>query len=225
MKLPVKIRLKQMNKETLFEAYQHEEVLTYCQSCSNYEKNYSCPDFDFDAVSYLEPYHYATVILTEIDTEPIQSQIDRLDVSGLSSRVLESYQKEKPDETVDMTSVISMYAFNSIKDQMADQLIELEKEMDHTIGLPPGSCTKCVVCSKLQGEPCRFIETLRYSLEALGFLVSEIYKRSFDLELGWAKNTLPERFCSCSVLMSKERIDETMILNELEGMVLEINEE
>lgn len=224
MKLPVKVRLKQLKKTTLFETYKNKEVLGYCQKCNNYGKNFSCPDFVFDTTSYLEPYNYSTIIMTEIDTQPIKAQIDKLEIANLSSRVLNNYIKEKSDEVVDVSSAISMYAFNDIKDQMTDKLIEIEKDMDNTVGLPPGSCTKCVTCLKQQGKPCISEETLRYSLEALGFMVSDIYKQCFDLELGWTKGELPAAFYSCSALMTKEKINETMILDKLDDIVLNINE-
>ena len=72
----------------------------------------------------------------------------------MSSRVFNNYIKEKPNEVVDISSAISMYAFNDIKDQITDKLIEIEKDIDNTVGLPPGSCTKCVTCLKQQGELC-----------------------------------------------------------------------
>lgn len=225
MELNVKIRLKQLKKETLLESYKKEEVLGYCQRCNNYGKNFSCPDFMFDTTSYLEPYNYATIIMTEIDTQPIKAQIDKLEIVNLSSRVLNNYIKEKPDEVVDISSAISMYTFNNIKDQMTDKLIEIEKDIDNTVGLPPGSCTKCVTCLKQQGKPCIYSETLRYSLEALGFMVSDIYKQCFDLELGWSKGEIPITFYSCSALMTKEKINEATILDKLHGMVLNINED
>lgn len=224
MNLPVKIRVKQVKKETLFQAYKSEEVLVYCQRCSNYEKNYTCPDFDFDAAGYLNSYEYATVILTEIDTKPIQSIFNQLDASNFQSRVLNNYMKEASGEKIDMSSIVSMHAFEDIKNQMSDQLLLLEDQIDHSLGLPPGSCTRCAVCLKQEGLACRFPEKLRYSLEALGFLVSDIYQMNFDMELGWAKGELPKRFCTCSVLMAKEKSDETLILGKLEGMVLRINE-
>ncbi|MPN18077.1 hypothetical protein SDC9_165435 [bioreactor metagenome] len=224
MKLPIKVRLKQLKKAELFEAYKKEEVLGYCQQCNNYGKNFSCPDLMFDTKSYLEPYNYATIIMTEIDTQPIKEQIDKLEIANLSSRVFNNYIKDKQDEVVDISSVISMYAFNDIKDQMTDKLIEIEKDIDNTVGLLPGSCTKCVTCFKQQGKTCIYPEALRYSLEALGFMVSDIYKQCFDLELGWTNGELPVAFYSCSALMTKEKINETMILDKLNGIVLNINE-
>lgn len=224
MKLTIKVRFKQLKKETLFEAYKKEEVLGYCQGCNNYGKNFSCPVFEFDTKVYLEPYNYVTIIMTEIDTQPIKEQIDKLEIDNLSSRVYRNYIKEKTDEVPDINSVISMYAFNEVKDQIADKLIELEKDIDNTVGLPPGSCTKCVICLKPLGGKCTYPETLRYSFEALGFSVSDIYKQCFDIELGWTKGALPKAFYSCSALMTKEKINQAMILDKLDGMVLNINE-
>jgi predicted metal-binding protein len=224
MNLPVKIRVKQVEKKMLFEAYKYKEVLTYCQMCNNYGKNYSCPDFSFDTLTYLEPYKYVTIILTEVDTQQIQAQLDLLDPDQLESRVRSNYLMEEPDQKIDLKSLVSMYAFEDIKNQMADQLLALEKKIDGSVGLPPGSCTRCATCTKLLGDPCRFPESLRYSLEALGFLVSEIYKQFFDLELAWVKEDLPISFCTCSALMTKEKCDEIMILDSVEGMMLSINE-
>ncbi len=223
MKLTVKVRLKQLTKETLFEAYKREEVLGYCKRCGNYGKNYSCPEFEFDTIRYLEPYNYATIIITEIHTKPIKAQIDKFDIDDLRSDVYNNYVKNKPDKIVDINSVISMYAFNNIKNQITDKLIQIEKDIDNSVGLPPGSCTRCSTCLKQQGKPCIYPETLRYSLEALGFMVSDIYKKFFDLELGWTKSNLPVTFNSCSALMTKEKISEDVILDKLDGIVLNIS--
>lgn len=224
MEFNVKIRLKQLKKEELLESYKKDEVLSYCESCNNYGKNFSCPGIAFDTIGYLEPYNYATVIMTEIDTEPIKAQIDKIEMDDLSSRVLNNYLKNKGDTVVDINTAISMYAFNSIKDDMTDKLIHLENDIDGTISLPPGSCTRCGVCQKQQGKSCIYPDKLRYSLEALGFKVSDIYKQCFDLELCWTKDELPIAFYSCSALMTKAKINEDIILDKLNGMVLRINE-
>ena len=224
MNLPVKISVKQVKKEALFQAYSKAEVLTYCQRCNNYGKNYSCPNFHFDTIEYLKPYEYAMVILTRIDTRPIQRIVDQLDYDKFESRVLSNCLIEEPDQKIDLTSVVSMYAFEDIKRQMENQLLELENQIDHSISLPPGSCTRCMTCTKLLGEPCRFPKMLRYSLEALGFLVTDLYKQCFDLELDWVEDALPESFCSCSVLMTKERASEALIGKKLAGMELIIPE-
>ena len=221
MILPVKTRVKQISKDELFQFNKQEEVITYCQNCSNYKKNHSCPDFAFDAESLLAPFTHATIILTEIDTEPIRENWDQMEASMFSSRILTNYANKKKKE-MPLASIISMYAFEAVKNEMADRLLELENAFEPAFSLPPGSCTRCEVCTKEQGKSCRYPDKLRYSLEALGFLVSEIYKEHFQMELGWAAGELPECFCTCSVLMSDKEIDETWLMKRLGDMKLEI---
>lgn len=211
MILPVQIHVEQISKEELFQYNKQEEVISYCRKCSNYKKNHSCPDFAFDTVSLLAPFTYATIVLTEIDTKPIRENWDRMEASMFPSRVLTNYAKKETP----LASIISMYAFETIKNKMADLLLDLEKEYASALSLPPGSCTRCEVCTKEQGESCQYPGKLRYSLEALGFLVSQIYKDHFQMELGWAAEQLPDHFCTCSVLMTKssinvERIEERL---------------
>ena len=167
MNLPVRIQVKQITKEMLFEAYRSKDVIAYCRGCSNYEKNYSCPDFSFDAAGYLEPYKYATVILTEVDFGPVQSRLSDLRAADFKSRVLDNYRKEAAKEP-DLASVVSMHAFETVKNLMSEKLLELEKTVGESVGLPPGSCTRCAVCAKVEGKPCVFPEKLRYSLEGPG---------------------------------------------------------
>ena len=59
--------------------------------------------------------------------------------------------------------------------------------------------------------------------KALGFLVSEIYQRHFDRQLGWANGELPERFITCSVLMTQEKIDEGWVEEKLGDLSLDLD--
>lgn len=221
MNLPVRIRIKQIEAKDLFESYSYNEVMSYCQHCSNYNQNHSCPDFSFDTEEMISSFDYATIILTEIDTDPIRSNMDSLHVANFSSRVLENYAIQQKDE-ISLPSTISMFAFEMIKNEMASRLLLMEQEVEPALSLPPGSCTKCAICGKRKGKPCTFPEQLRYSLEALGFLVSDIYKKHFDLELGWATGELPERFCTCSVLMTKANADEQWVASHFLDLSLKI---
>ncbi len=223
MKLPVKVQIKQISKAELMKSHRFEEVLGYCQHCSNYNKNHSCPDFSFEAEALLMPFNYATIILTQIDSEPIRNNWDQMTAAMFPSRIIENYVKEE-DEELPLASVISMFAFEEIKNQMADRLLSLEKQLDSALSIPPGCCTRCHSCTKNDGKSCVYPEKLRYSLEALGFLVSDIYIRYFDLELGWASEELPKRFCSCSVLMTNARINEEWIRTEFSDLFMELYE-
>ncbi len=73
-----------------------------------------------------------------------------------------------------------------------------------------------------KGQACVHKDKLRYSLEALGFLVSDIYERFFDMQLGWTENELPESFNTCSAILSGEQIDIQTIENALGPIEVEL---
>lgn len=206
MRIPVKFDYRQIKVSELMQYHKQVQVLTYCQRCSNYGVNHSCPDFDFDVRSYVSEFNYATVVMTGIDTMKISKHPEFFEKSRFESRVLDNYTKGKEDYSGNWMSELSMKAFNEIKDWMSGRLIEAEREIGEAMSLPPGSCTRCKECLKQKGHECVKPELLRYSLEALGFLVSDIYHEVFGKELGWAQGQLPETFNTCSVLLTKEAL-------------------
>jgi predicted metal-binding protein len=48
--------------ETLYKYYKPVEVEGYCSECPNYGRIWSCPPFDFDVTTYLEPYEHVLII-------------------------------------------------------------------------------------------------------------------------------------------------------------------
>lgn len=218
MKLSVDISIKQIPFSELMKCHKVEEVSGYCANCSNFGRNHSCPDFDFEISNYLEKYKYATVIMTHIDTSSIKKDLSKLMAREYESRVFTNYKKHNPDVKADWKSKLSMYVFNHVKDEMSDKLLDIENGIDTCISLPPGSCTSCSICSKGENRACVMPHRLRYSLEALGFLVSDIYKDHFDMELGWTKDELPESFNTCSALLTRDWMDTDKMIEEL-GMI------
>lgn len=206
MRIPVTFEYRQIKVSELMQYHKYDQVLTYCQRCSNYGVNHSCPDFDFDVKDYISEFTYATVIMTSIDTLRIGKNPELFEGGQFESRVLTNYTKDKEDYSGHWMSALSMKAFNEIKDWMSDRLIDAEREIDGALSLPPGSCTRCKECLKQIDKPCIKPEVLRYSLEALGFLVSDVYREVFAKELGWVQGQLPEAFNTCSVLLTKEAL-------------------
>ena len=208
MEVKTEIFAVQIPMNQLMMSHKREEVLNYCRNCGNYMKNYSCPDFEFDILEYLSNYNYATVIMTKVDSEFISESIDNEYLKDMScdSKVLRDYERENPDVDMDLNSKISMFMFNEIKDYMTDKLLDMENYYPNSVSLPPGSCTRCDVCFKKENSKCNAPEKLRYSLEALGFLVSDIYRDIFESELGWAKGKLPESFNTCSAFLTNDII-------------------
>ena len=225
MKLKAEISAVQIPMEQLMVSHKLEKVLGYCKNCSNYMKNYSCPDFQFDIMEYLNEYTYATVIMTKIDSESLNEKLlnESVNEDSFNSKVFTNYKKENLKTDIDLNSKISMFMFSEVKDYMTDKLLEIEKNYKKSVSLPPGSCTRCDVCLKRQGEQCLHPDKLRYSLEALGFLVSDIYRDIFESELGWSNENLPESFSTCSAFLTKDIIKVSELKKDIGKIVVEIN--
>ncbi len=217
IKLPIRYYVKTIPRQELMKTWSFEEVLTYCKSCNNYGKNYSCPDFTDDTEELLEQFDYVTLILTETSSKPIHEKFDELSSYDFSSRV--SDQQDRKDS--DLVSQIAMYIFNEVKDSISGLLLEAEK-IFFGYSSPPGACTKCRTCFKNLGQPCIHEEELRYSLEALGFLVSDIYKAFFNKELGWTSGQLPEAFHTCSGLFTVKALDPDQVCQWLNERYMEV---
>lgn len=221
MKIKVDFNIKCFTKEELFITYKPDEAYKGCKRCSNYSWNYSCPDLNYDAFEYLKDYHYVTFALAEIPTESIQDLLTVWDLEDFPSRVLDNHLKRLTDKEVPLTSAVSMYLYNQVKDIMTERLLEMEDDLN-VLGLPPGSCTRCINCLKEVGEPCIHPDKIRHSIEALGFLVSDIYRIFFNKKLGWTKGKLSDIIHSCNVIFSKEKIDLEVIKPYLEEITLSL---
>lgn len=223
MKMKPDFNIKCFTKQELFVAYKPDEAYEGCRRCSNYSWNYSCPELPYTAEEYLKDYDYVIFVLAEIHTEPIQGYLEYWDVADFPSRVLTNHLKRLENKQVGLTSAVSMNLYNQIKDIMTERLLAMEDEMD-VLGLPPGSCTRCKDCLKEIDKPCVHPEKIRHSIEALGFLVSDIYRVFFDKKLGWTSGKLSEVIHSCNVIFTKEEIREEAIKPYLKGITLTVPE-
>lgn len=221
MNIKVNFNIKCFTKEQLFVTYKPKETIKGCKRCSNYSWNYSCPDLPYDAKEYLKEYEHVIFALAEIHTESIQPYLPHWEVSDFPSRVLTNHLKRLENKDVVLTSAVSMYLYNQIKDIMTERMLTMEADLD-VMGLPPGSCTRCKDCLKEIGKPCIHPEKIRHSIEALGFLVSDIYSIFFDKKLGWTKGKLSDIIHSCNVIFTKNKIDPEMIKPYLEDIVLTV---
>lgn len=222
MKIPISIKIKQVAMSDLMLCHKSEEVLAYCQQCDNYNKNHSCPDFIFDTDQYLAQYKYLALIMTTVYKDDFESHLEIMKAKNYSSQLMNRYMAMKPEQEYSWEEQLSLYIFNCVKDDMAKALIGIEESQGECISIPPGSCTKCSVCLKELGQACCHPEQLRYSLEALGFLVSDIYETYFDKKLEWVSHDLPNSFDTCSAILSHKSLNEALILKYLEGISLSL---
>ena len=66
-------------------------------------------------------------------------------------------------------------------------MLEQETQQKGSLALFAGSCVNCPLekCTRVDAKECPFSNTMRTSLEALGFDVSKIAKEIFDIEILW----------------------------------------
>ena len=143
--------------------------LGYCQDCPNFGKYWSCPPFDFDPAELWGKYDQLLLCVCKVTFTR-----DRL--FPLERRAFE--ERELP----------------KIKDAMARELLTLEAERPGSLALFPGRCDRCPLCAREAGQPCRFPERMRYSIEALGGDCGGALERYFGETLQWAQgHRLPEQ--------------------------------
>lgn len=134
-----------------------EEFLGYCKNCKNYEKVWSCPSYDFNPEDYWKEYDELLVVARKIIF----------------------------DEDVDIPR--SYEIMLEVKQDMSRELYEMEKEYPGSVSLSAGSCNLCEKdgCTRLEGEPCRHPDLMRYSIESIGGDVGRTVSKLMGYELEW----------------------------------------
>lgn len=143
-----------------------EEFLEYCRQCNNYNCAWSCPSFDFDPVDYWKSYDHFHVVGKKM--------------------ILAEEEKE------DWENLLIQ-----VKGKLTEELYEAERRHPGSISLSAGSCKICGEgnCSRKTGEPCRYPDKMRYSIEALGGNVGLTASRLLGIPLQWMEEgRVPDYF-------------------------------
>ena len=144
-----------------------EEFLEMCKACENYDRKWSCPSYDFDPI------------------EDYWKKFETLRVVG-KKMFLEEGEKENWQELV-----------GQIQDTLTAELYEREMEFPGSQSLSAGSCRICGQnhCARKNGEPCRFPDKLRYSIESLGGNVGLTCTKLLGVPLQWMEEgKVPDYF-------------------------------
>lgn len=171
--------LKKFQSETDVENYVEnyvniEEFLECCRQCPEYGKIWSCPPFDFDPLDMWRKF--SRILIYGY----------RIEYSGERSRE-------------EMTDVLLQ-----VKERVTEELFEMEKQIPGSVSLSAGDCEICETCSRVDGQPCRFPERMRYSIESLGGNVGKTISRLCGIEIEWIEEgRLPEHFVLCGGLLIK----------------------
>ncbi len=184
-------------KKLIEEYHNFDRTRKFCYQCPNYEKNWSCPDYNFDEKEWLNNYNYAYLIGKEYHIP----REDRQKTIGVA---------KVGDYAVNAMKVLKVSAFKD--------LLALEQKVPGSVALMPGNCVICelsdgLTCTKETGEgACRHPEILRYSLESLGLDVDSIMKFEIGMFLQWPKEGhLPDKLCGVMALLTKEPLDMAII--------------
>ncbi len=153
-----------------------EEFLQCCKKCPNFEKIWACPSYDFNPEDYWKEYDELIVVANKI-------------IFG---------------ENVDLTRINEITM--EVKQQMSKELYEREKECPGSVSLSAGSCDLCSEegCSRTSGQPCRYPDMMRYSIESLGGDVGRTVSKLMGYELEWVEEgKLPSYFVLVGGLLKK----------------------
>lgn len=222
MVLKAKTLIKTTTLTDLMVCHNPKTVLGSCQSCDQYGRNHSCPPHIFDVDHYLKAYTSATLIRTEIESTQLMPLKDQLSYLQLSSRVLDQHRAKHEHGGVDPVSALAMFIYDRIKAQMTERLLSFEAFHSGVLGLPPGACTACSVCLKTMDKACHQPQHLRYSLESLGFNVSDVLEQFFNQKLEWTKGELPSVFQTCSCVLSDSELAEETVWDYFKGISVEL---
>ncbi|MCM1440182.1 MAG: DUF2284 domain-containing protein [Roseburia sp.] len=134
-----------------------------CSKCPNYGRRWGCPPFD----SPLDPGKYTHSFILAAKITPLESGLPL----GRAQEIL-----------------------RPVRAAMEKELLELESAHGGLAFGFAGGCDRCGDrgCTRTQGLPCRHPESVRPSLEAVGFDISRTVADLFGIEIVWGSNhTLP----------------------------------
>ncbi|MBR5316066.1 MAG: DUF2284 domain-containing protein [Firmicutes bacterium] len=144
-----------------------EEFLEMCKACRNWQRKWSCPSYDFDPV------------------EDYWKKYEQFHVVG-KKMILEEEEKENWQELMAV-----------VKEELTTELFEREAEHEGSQSLSAGSCQVCGEdnCTRKIGEPCRFPDKMRYSIESLGGNVGLTCSKLLGIRLQWIEEgKIPDYF-------------------------------
>lgn len=144
-----------------------DEFLEMCKACENYNRKWSCPSYDFDPV------------------EDYWKTFEQLYIVG-KKMILEEEDKENWQALM-----------KEVKAELTRELAEKEKDYPGSQALSAGSCQVCGEdnCTRKTGEPCRFPDKMRYSVESLGGNVGLTCSKLLGIRLQWIEEgQIPDYF-------------------------------
>lgn len=162
--------------------------IEYCKDCTNYNKVWACPPYNFDTLHKIKDFNYVYIIGSQIfiDEPTRHTPTNAKEQKEISYQIMEQARKD-----IDW------------------RLLEIEKQYVESLCFFAGSCFICSkeLCTRLVNNPCIYPHKMRSSLEAYGFDISKTTSQLLDIELEWSKDlVLPKYFTLVSALFTNHDI-------------------
>ena len=167
----------EVNISELNKFHNPTKVFEYCKACPNYNKLWSCPPHSFNIDEFITKYKRAKIIGGKVIINKSLINTDRI--------------KEECSEI-----------FLEARKTFSNKLIS--EETKNSISLIAGNCYKCTSCSRILGIPCIKNNEMRYSLESIGYLVSDITTNILNLDIQWIKNEIPDYMVTVGAMLYEE---------------------
>lgn len=186
--------IAQISKEDYIANFQDvNKFIGFCKQCSKYNTSWACPPYNFSLSSYMSAYNTVYIIGTKIipDNEIRQQCINE-----------EISKKTGLEIIVDA------------RDYLDRQLLGLESKYPGSKVFFAGFCTLCAQeCTRIVGEPCRYPNKIRHSLESFGFDIGKTASELLHIDLRWSSDgRLPPYF----TLVSGFFTNKTLIRKNIE---------
>lgn len=159
-------------------------IIEYCKDCTNYNKVWACPPYNFDTLNIIKDFEYVHIIGSQV-------------FICEDTRYKPTNAKEQKD--------ISYQIMEQARKDIDWRLLELEKQYTGSLCFFAGSCFLCPkeLCTRLSNNQCIYPNKMRSSLEAYGFDISKTTSELLNIELEWSKDlVLPKYFILVSALFT-----------------------
>ena len=147
-------------------------VQGYCRECGRYGNCWACPPYDFDETALPGKYTTISLLATVIT----------------------------PSEGVTLTPETADRIIRRERQRLDRMLVKMECDASVPAQTAraffAGTCLLCPPehCSRRESLPCRHPESIRPSLEALGFDIARTAADIFHTPLQWGRNGQPSEY-------------------------------
>jgi predicted metal-binding protein len=170
--------LRLATREACLAHFDPARVLSYCAGCPNFESRWSCPPFPDHSLDRLGNWSHAVVAARKV---PLPF--------------------EEIPSTPEGANAWALDRFHASRAEFREILLKLEKAFPGSRALVAGHCVQCTACAREVGDPCRFPEAMRYSLEAVGFDVTSLTAGILGVSIHWPSQGLPEYYLTVGALL------------------------